>query len=130
MALIKKTYSTWIESKWFAYWKYNDKERVDGQEFCILELINFTFKQLDENINKCIAKAKELYYKKSGVTEPIHKDEIKNLKKSMKSFMDDVINQFKGKGIDYEICTIRKSNRSKKSKANRTKNRRGNRSAS
>ena len=51
------SYSRWINSYWYTFWKAQEEETYDTAIFCICRFesdINFTSKQLREQFEKCI----------------------------------------------------------------------------
>jgi len=102
------SYSRWSNSIWYTYWSASSGETKDEQIFCICDLsrpFNFTYKELKENIHRCLGVVIEeskceknvsvlgesVTYKGLVYTEK----EIDELQGYMEDFIEDMDNEFK-----------------------------------
>lgn len=84
-------YSRWIFSRWYTFWAAGHKESYDDAIFCICRFdgdINFTAKELREDLDKCINKVRK---EEINVTL----EELKELEGYVKEFLLDVEKEFK-----------------------------------
>lgn len=75
-------------SIWYVYWCVTDSPYKEDQLLDICSVKAFTYKELKENIQKCLNKVK--VYAKKNFKNGCTKEEIQDLKGYMKSFMEDV----------------------------------------
>ena len=82
------SYSRWSESRFYTYWAGSpDGETRDSALFDICGLVYFTAKQLRDNLDKCIARVKEL-------DPEADQFEIAKLKICVAEFLYDVDEQY------------------------------------
>jgi hypothetical protein len=81
------SYSRWSNSIWYTYWSTGCSDKKNKQTFCICSVATFTYKQLKDDIYKCLKEIKKKY--------PTCTDyEIEELRGYMKEFMADVEHEF------------------------------------
>ena len=83
-------YSRWIESYWYTYWcvQLDDVvETCDNARFCICDVATFSAKELREDIESCLAKAREACVDES--IQPLD-SEYDDLRSYMKEFLEEV----------------------------------------
>lgn len=84
------SYSRWINSYWYTFWKYSKDESYDTATFCICRFdgdINFTAKQLRKQFEKCIDTIKMKERKAS-------EEEIDEVAGYMSKFLKDVEEEY------------------------------------
>ena len=94
------SYSRWSNSTWYTYWhcgEEKDRHVMDKQLFDVCGVMMFTYKELAEDLDGCIARlkhhienhdkeARENMFCMDSVTD----EELEELKGYMKEFMEDV----------------------------------------
>ena len=96
------SYSRWITSVWYTFWMNTYDNEKNNQIFCICDIHNFTYKELKENMEKCISTVKETIEGYSGneewKNELLCESNIEELKHYMKEFIEDVEQEYPNEG--------------------------------
>ena len=54
------SFSRWSHSRWYTYWSGGEDNKRDNQIFQICACCHFTYKELVDDIEKCLVKVKEM----------------------------------------------------------------------
>ena len=83
------SYSRWSTSFWYTYWMslITESDKKDDQMFMIQCISNFTYKELIDDIDKCISKVR-----KECNELPVKETDFVELKTLMSLFIEDVKN--------------------------------------
>lgn len=87
------SYSRWSNSYWYTFWAVSDDTTKEGQIFDICTIASFTYKELTENMDKCIERVRE------EVEDDMEESLIEELKGYMKQFIKDVDEDFNSRKL-------------------------------
>lgn len=98
------SYSRWSDSHWYTYYDCSSGYTKDTQRFNICSVITYTYKELKEDIHKCLKEVSEIE-NLGGDSKKI----LDELREYMEEFIDDVDNgnyfKIKIDNEDYDIIS-------------------------
>lgn len=77
-------YSRWSNSRWYTYWSINSGDSKDSQVFQVCSVKGFTYRELKEDMSKCIREVIE------EVGGEVSDSEVDDLRGCMNEFIKDV----------------------------------------
>lgn len=86
------SYSRWNGCRWYTYWDAYSGPAKEDKLFTICRVTSFTYKELKDDIDSCLKKAKEI--EKKDTDQFITKEDMVILRECMEAFLLDVEREF------------------------------------